>query len=269
MPIAFACISPHPPIIVHEVGRGRERETQRTIAALEQVAQVMEQRSPQTAIIISPHGPIMPESFGVLSAPQAKADFSQWGAPNVSFTFHTDLEMVEAICREARQAHIPLEALAHWGEDLDWGCSVPLYYLRTGLAGARLVALTISFLSPREHYRLGQTVARASSGVDRRVALIASADMSHRLRHDGPYGFHPAGPVLDQQLREAVANWDVEHILNIDVQLRKQAGDDSVPSLSFLMGALSEKDVRPHILSYEGPFGVGYMVAWVEVMGER
>lgn len=269
MPIVFACISPHPPVIVHEVGQGRESETHRTIAALEEVAQAMARHTPQTVVIISPHGPMLPRSFGILTAPQAQGDFRQWGAPGVSLTFDTDLELVETVRREAQQANLSLEPLPHWGQGLDWGCTVPLYYLQSGMAGAKLVALSVSFLSSREHYRLGQAVASAANSSQRRVALIASADMSHRLRHDGPYGFDPAGPALDQRLQEALACWDVEDVLSVDAQLRAQAGDDAVPSLSFLMGALSELAVRPHILSYEGPFGVGYLVAWVEVLGER
>ena len=34
MAIVFACVTPHPPIIVPEVGHGRERQTQATIAGL-------------------------------------------------------------------------------------------------------------------------------------------------------------------------------------------------------------------------------------------
>ncbi len=36
--LKFACISPHPPIIVREVGKGREREIQRTTDAHEPVS---------------------------------------------------------------------------------------------------------------------------------------------------------------------------------------------------------------------------------------
>ena len=42
--IKFACISPHPPIIVREVGHGRERALHRPIDALEQLPVAAEGR---------------------------------------------------------------------------------------------------------------------------------------------------------------------------------------------------------------------------------
>ena len=58
--IVFACISPHPPIIVHEVGQGRERTTQKTIDALEQVARELAEHKPDAAITSAPTGPSSP-----------------------------------------------------------------------------------------------------------------------------------------------------------------------------------------------------------------
>jgi AmmeMemoRadiSam system protein A len=264
--IVFACISPHPPVLVHEVGKGRERTTQKTIDALGEAARGMAQHQPQTVILISPHGPLLPHAFGILTTPRCSGSFAEWGAPQVAFAFENDLEAVELICAEAAQAGLPLEPIARWREGLDWGCTVPLYYLRSGLGDARLLPMTISFLPPRQHFALGQAVARAVRQLDRRVAIIASADLSHSLTESAPNGYDPMGAVFDGKLREAVAAWDVAAVLGMDEDFRRRAAEDAVPSVSFLMGALDGLSVQPQVLSYEGPFGVGYLVAVVEVM---
>lgn len=266
--IKFAGISPHPPIIVPEVGRGREREAQATLDALARLAADLRNHAPQTVVLIATHGPLREAAFALLTAPRAEGDFAQWGAPQLQLRFEVDGEAVQAIAEEARRAGLPLVAIDRWGNGLDWSCTVPLYHLRPGLEGAKLVFLTVSFLSPRQHFALGQAVRRALEGLGRPAAVIASADLSHRLSPEGPYGFDPAGPQFDRAVREAVARWDVATILDMDSGFRERAGDDAVPSLSFLMGALDGLRVWPRVLSYQGPWGVGYLVAAVDILGE-
>ncbi|HJX60934.1 MAG TPA: AmmeMemoRadiSam system protein A [Dehalococcoidia bacterium] len=264
--IVFACVSPHPPILVHEVGMGRERAIQKTIDALEEAARRLAQRQPETVILISPHGPLRADAFGILTAPACSGTFAEWGAPQVAFAFENDLEAVDLVRAEAGQAGLPLEPIARWREGLDWGCTVPLYYLRSGLGDARLVPMTVSFLPPRRHFALGQAVGRAIHQSNRRVAIIASADLSHSLTESAPNGYDPMGAVFDEKLREAIAAWDVAAVLDMEEGFRYHAAEDAVPSVSFLMGALDGLAVQPDVLSYEGPFGVGYLVAAVEVM---
>ena len=264
--IKFACISPHPPIIVREVGRGREGEVQHTIEALEQVAGEISVQRPETVLLMATHGPLNPGAFVLLAAPAAEGDFARWGAPQVSLRSATDPDLIAAIRDEAGRAELPLDAASRWDDGLDWSVTVPLYHLRCGIGDAPLTPMNVSFLSARKHFQFGQAVRRAIDRVGRRAVIVASADLSHRLSDDGPYGFDPAGPELDRRVREAVAFWDVEALLTMDERFRERAGDDAVSSISFLMGALDGLRVRPRVLSYEGPFGVGYMVAAIDIL---
>ncbi|MBI1885629.1 MAG: AmmeMemoRadiSam system protein A [Chloroflexi bacterium] len=261
--VRFAGISPHPPIIVPEVGRGREGQAQRTIDALQRVGRELARHRPETIVIIATHGPLRPNAFGILTSSVAEGDFSQWGAPQVMMRYEVDGDAVRAIREEAQRAGLPLQPIDRW--DLDWSVTVPLYYLGRDLPGVGLVALQVSFLPPREHFALGQAVRKAIDGLGRPAAIIASADLSHRLSEDGPYGFDPAGPEFDRRIEEAVARWDVDGVLSMPLDFRERAGDDAVPSVSFLMGALDGLAVRPRVLAHEGPWGVGYLVAAVEV----
>src|SRR3972149_2746334 len=130
--IKFACISPHPPIIVPEVGRGREREVQRPIDALEQVAADIAVHRPETAFLMATHGPLNPGAFVLLTAPEAQGDFARWGAPEVSMRFQTDRDLIQAVREEAGRSELPLDAADPWDSALDWSVTVPPYYLRCG-----------------------------------------------------------------------------------------------------------------------------------------
>jgi AmmeMemoRadiSam system protein A len=254
---------------VPEVGRGREAETSRTIEALRQVAEELGEQHPETVLIISPHGPLQPSAMGISTAPHAIGSFVQWGAPGVSFTFDNDPEAVMLLQEEASTAGLPLADLDDWGLNLDWGCTVPLYHLRPGVRGARVVPMAISFLSSQAHYILGKAVGRALSRLGRAVAIICSADLSHALLPGAPNGYDPAGREFDERYRQAVEEWDADWMLHVDAEFRHHAAEDAVPQTSLLMGALSHLRVRSRVLSYEGPFGVGYLVAAIEVLGPR
>ena len=267
--IVYACISPHPPIIVHEVGRGRESETAATIAALERVASEIAGFRPELVVLISPHGPIQPNDAGILVDEQASGDMARWDAPEVTFEFENDLPAVALMREEAEKADLALAPIAGWddglNEGLDWGCTVPLYYLRSGIGDARLLPITPCFRTPEYHYRVGEAIGRALRRHDKRTVIICSADLSHALTAAAPGGYNPAGRQFDADYQDAIASWDSDWVLNASTDFRTQAAEDAIVQTAMLMGALSAYRVRPRVLSYEGPFGVGYMVAAIDI----
>ncbi len=86
--------------------------------------------------------------------------------------------------------------------------------------------------------------------------------MSHCLKEEGPYGFHPEGPKFDEDLISALKDKDAGRILKLN-DIYPEAGECGLRSICFLLGILEESGLswQPEILSYEGPFGVGYLVA--------
>jgi aromatic ring-opening dioxygenase LigB subunit len=54
-----------------------------------------------------------------------------------------------------------------------------------------IVILSLSYLSYEAHRLAGQAVRAAADRTGRRIAFIASGDMSHRLTPDAPAGYSP------------------------------------------------------------------------------
>src|SRR3990172_11686020 len=183
--VKFAAVSPHPPTTVREVGRARERETQATIAALEQLAADIGVHRPETVLLMATHGPLNPGAFFLLTAPFAEGDFSRWGAPQVRLRFQTDHELANAIAEQAERAGLPLDTAERWDGGLDWSFTVPLYYLPSPIGDPGLLPMNISFLPPRAPFECGRPVRRAIDNRGQRTVIIASADLSHRLSPDG------------------------------------------------------------------------------------
>ncbi len=259
----FACVSPHPPVIVPAVGHGRERETSATIEALATLRARLAAAAPDTLIVICPHGPVAADRFAILDGP-LRGDLGRFGAGALRFERSCDSELVQAILEACERRGVPLKAVGDWERD-DHSAWVPLHFLQDAAPGAPVVMLAISLLPPQAHHELGCAMAEAIAKTDRRVAIIASADGSHALNSDGPYGFHPAGPRFEEEFQRAFQAWDVSAVLAFDDAYRRDAAEDAVPSLAILMGALSLHEARPRILAAEGPWGVGYMTGLVEI----
>jgi AmmeMemoRadiSam system protein A len=64
---------------------------------------------------------------------------------------------------------------------------------------------------------------------------------------------------------DSLSRLDTHAVLNLDEDLIEHAGECGLRSIVILLGALQGLSATPHILSYEGPFGVGYLVASFEV----
>jgi len=144
----------------------------------------------------------------------------------------------------------------------DWGFNVPLFFLAKDFKG-EIETVLIGLESPNFYFEEGKKFYQSKIlNLKSKIALIASGDLSHCLKEDGPYGFNPDGPKFDKTLIEALKKKDIETIFKLD-ELYPEAGECGLRSFCFLLGILEESEInyQPEILSYEGPFGVGYLVA--------
>ncbi|MCM3870830.1 MAG: AmmeMemoRadiSam system protein A, partial [Pyrinomonadaceae bacterium] len=143
----------------------------------------------------------------------------------------------------------------------DHGTAVPLYFLqRNGWTG-RVVALGYSFLSNEDHLRFGSCIGKAINESGRSAGLIASGDLSHRLKPDAPAGYNPTAYIFDEEVVDALRTNSPERIINIDHDLRRSAGECGYRSMLIALGATREQPSACDVIHYEAPFGVGYLVA--------
>ncbi|KPJ55260.1 hypothetical protein AMJ47_00030 [Parcubacteria bacterium DG_72] len=201
--IKFACFSPHPPLLLPDVGPKEDREkVKKTIVALESLAKTLKEANPDIVFISSPHP--------------------------------------------------------------DWGFNVPLYFLAKDFKEEIKTYLT-GPEPPEVHFAKGKKFYN-NLEKNKNCALIASGDLSHCLKEDGPYGFHPQGPKFDNALIDFLKKKDIKSLLKLD-EIYPEAGECGLRSFSFLLGILEAHSLnsgqawQAEILSYEAPFGVGYLVA--------
>lgn len=268
MSVIWAGIAPHPPIIVPEVGGEETKKVAATCAAMESLAADFKAAKPDSVVITSPHGPVFRDAVAVSLIPELAGSLAAFGAPGVRLVRKNDVELAQAIIRHCAELKVPAVGLGpaearryRTGHDLDHGVLVPLYYLDRAGAAVPLVWVGMSFLPPEELYAFGVAVQRAAEECGRRVAFLASGDLSHRLTREAPAGYHPEAARFDELLVAKVREGDLEGLLKLDPVLAEKAGECGWRSFMMMAGALDGRVVNPEVLSYEGPFGVGYLVA--------
>ncbi|WP_125114858.1 AmmeMemoRadiSam system protein A [Agathobaculum sp. Marseille-P7918] len=267
MTMLGAVLTPHPPVLLPEVGRGREKEIAATDRAMRAAAEQVTRWKPDVLIVASPHTILYGDYFHISPGEAAVGDMSAFGAPQVRILARYDTALREEIVRRAQQADLKAGFLGQRDPALDHGVLIPLYYLQKAGVSCPIVRMGLSGFSPLAHYRLGQCVAAAVEALGRRAVFVASGDLSHKLKDDGPYGFAPEGPKFDEAVTQTMASGDFLQFLMMNPALCERAAECGLRSFQMMAGALDGQAVQPQLLSHEGPFGVGYAVALFPVTG--
>ncbi len=260
MSIEYAFAVPHPPLIIPEVGRGEQHSIQQTIDAYETAGRQIAALAPETVVIVTPHSVLYSDYIHISPGDFAEGDLSRFGAPQVSLRKSYDTELVRAICEQAEAAGISAGTRGEKDKRLDHGALIPLYFIERYFSDYMVVRISLSGLSALEHYRFGKCIRQAVECIGRRVVLVASGDLSHKLTSEGPYGYAPEGPEFDTQLTQALREADFMRLLRFDEGFTEKAAECGLRSFIIMTGALDGRDVNAEMLSYEGPFGVGYAV---------
>lgn len=269
MSMLGAIITPHPPVLLPEVGGGREREIAATDRAMRTAAETVAAWQPDVIIVSSPHTILYRDYFHIAPGDGAVGDMSRFGAPEVRIQASYDTLLREEIIRRAEAEGLHAGTLGQRDSELDHGVLIPLYYLRKAGVRCPIVRMGLSGFSPLDHYRLGKCVQDAVNALGRRAVFLASGDLSHKLKADGPYGYAPEGPQFDDAVTHTMASGDFLEFLTIDPALCERAAECGLRSFQVMAGALDGLAVEPQLLSHEGTFGVGYAIALFPVTGRN
>ena len=258
MSIAAAFMVPHPPMIVPEIGRGREEEIRETIDAYEAVAGEIAALRPETIILSSPHATTYSNYFHISPGYSARGNFAEFGAPKVSFDMQYDVSLRERICMLAEEADFPAGTEGERKKALDHGTMVPLWFICRRYTDFKLIRLGLSGLSPAEHYQLGEMIRQAVEESGRRVVYVASGDLSHKLQDYGPYGYAPEGPEYDKRIMDVAGRAAFDEMLRFDEDFCDRAAECGHRSFLIMAGALDGTAVKAETYSHQDVTGVGY-----------
>ena len=258
MSIIAAFMVPHPPMIVPEIGRGSEKQVEKTIKAYEKVAEEITALKPETIIISSPHSVMYSNYFHISPGGEARGSFAEFGAPQVKFDVKYDEELVEQLTALADTAHFPAGTLGEKKPSLDHGTMVPLWFILKKYKDFKLVRTGLSGFDLLKHYEYGMLIKDAVEKLGRRVVYVASGDLSHKLQDYGPYGFAEEGPVYDSRIMEVCSGARFGELFDFDENFCDKAAECGHKSFVIMAGTLDGRSVDATQYSHEDVTGVGY-----------
>lgn len=269
-------LMPHPPIIIPKIGGGNQFIAFDTLNACKKISNEISSLVPNTIVILSPHGFTPENQISIIDTFFANGDFAEYGAPDLSMEAEIDYKLTKSIINAANENNFPISSLNHqnteiYGKDLklDHGAMVPLYFLNNSNKKYKIVHITCTDLPKLELYKFGILLENCIKNSSSNVVIVASGDLSHKLKDNAYYDYNEIGEVFDKQILNILKNSDVVSLFNMNNDIAQAAAQCALNPLYIMFGCCNYIDLKSNFLSYEGPFGIGYAVFSFHKIGDK
>jgi AmmeMemoRadiSam system protein B len=259
MPIVFAAITPHPPVLIPTIGKDAIKKIEKTKKSMERLEEDLYAAKPDILIIISPHGSYFKTSFTVNVCPEYETDLKEFGDLATKLKFKGELQISSRIIEATKAKKIPAVMISE--PKLDYGSSVPLYYLANHIKNIQIIQIGFCDLNWKTHVDFGYLIKDIIMHSNKRVAVIASGDLSHALTSDSPAGFNKLGAKFDEKIQELLSHKNIAGMLQMDEKFIDEASECGFRAFLILMGVMKNMQYDYKFYSYEFPFGIGYLAA--------
>lgn len=259
MALNYVALLPHSPLLIPEIGQANYNFLAKTAAAYEQVRAGLIAKEISNLIVISPHGPAQADSFLLNVAPEMEIDLKEFGFIPPKTVLSGDALLADQI-KSALRPDFPLQLVSE--NVLDHGSAIPLYLLKNFRPDFKIIVIRpADNLGREEQFKFGEKLGAVIAASDKKIAVIASGDLSHRLKKKSPGGYSPKGAKFDNKLIEYLSDpaSAALNILNMDEKLVTAAGECGLKPLLVALGALSGTSWQPQMLGYQTDFGIGYL----------
>lgn len=252
---------PHPPTAIPVLDKNAETKLRNTVQSLKEAAKEIAALQPDTVILITPHGPRFQGHYYLPSQKRVSGDFSAFGDKKHILGFDNDVELGKKLENAGAGKNVSVGFIDdktmkrnNIPYDLDYGVTVPLYYLTKEYTSFRLLPVSLGDGGPKDHYRLGillRDVIRDS--FEGNAVVIASGDMAH--------GTGETAAAFDKTVKQLLLKEASEELLSLDPAVKADCEECGLDVCRVLLGTLDGFAYLTNLLSYEAPFGTGYLAA--------
>ncbi len=258
MSLVFAAMVPHPPLLMPSIGKEKVGILVQTQQALEKLEQDLYLSKPDIILIISPHEGLYEDTFVVNAHTQFHSSYTEFGDVITKEEWAGATDLAAKISHVSNMKNIPTRLISE--ETLSHGASIPLHFLTMHMDTVRVLPIGFSNLEPKKHIEFGEVLKEVIMDHNKRVAIIASGDLSHTLTNDAPAGYDETGALFDKELITLLETRNTAGIIQFNPLIISAAQECGYRSLLLLLGMIKEMDYEFKTYSYEYPFGVGYLV---------
>lgn len=261
MPFVGAGIVPHSPLLIPSIGKEYHKETKKTQRAMETLVQELYALRPDCICVIHPHGTVPANVFPVQTASVFAADFSEFGDlvtnrtwPATTRLSHELLEHAEDHGFPARFMHTP---------QLSHDVAVPLQFFPTFEQRVGILPIgTSPTLDRQTHVYWGSLLGEIFHRSHERIVVLISAELSHHASAAASGGVRPEGERFDHEVQSLLRKKNLSlNLLGLNDELIELADACGYLPLLVWSGIMKRKNLAVRKLSYESPFGIGFLVA--------
>lgn len=254
----WAALMPHAPILHKEIAGPMLGRCLSTVEGIKKLVSQIDVDSTSYIFLVDPHAYYYKLGYlAVELAQKYEGSLANFGAPELKVEMEGPGGEGESILNHIKK-HISVSVHSKEIYPLDHGAVVPLVFLNNNRKKLpRLILVNPIGLSLADSYSLGKILRSYIS--NERWGLLASGDLSHTLTPDAPAGYAKEGAILDRAVVSSLKNSSPEPIFSLNERVIVNAGECGLRSVLIMLGLISGEQVE--VLSYEGPFGVGYCTA--------
>lgn len=254
--IVFAAYVPHSPFLIESIGKDKTKQLKKTLKALKTVEHNLYASMPDVVIFVGGHSNVMVDSFTLSYGPALSTGFKDVGDFQISSQFNADTRLIQLI----REHFINKQSVVYTNDSkLDYAISTPLTLLMGKMPQTKIVALHHTMENATAHFEFGKELREVLEQTNKRVAIIATGDLSHCLTPDAPGGFSEYGKAFDDLVKQQIKKPPYKKLLGLPDDFISNAQECGLRQLALLLGVLSDYNYKAEQLSYEAPFGVGYL----------
>ncbi|MEI6379239.1 MAG: AmmeMemoRadiSam system protein B [Candidatus Falkowbacteria bacterium] len=255
MPLAYACLLPHSPVLLPGIAPSHGAELKKTLEHCRQIGSELIAAEPDIIITLSPHGVVQDKAFTINTAMRFASNFTEFGDLGTKQSRDGDLSLADQLI--GPDFNFPVEAIS--SPVLDYGSAVSLTFLPE--SKAKLLPIYTSNLSLSNHFLFGQKLGELIKKQDKPIALVASGDLSHRLNRRSPAGYSPKAKWFDKRVIKALETKKIDELINLDKALLDNVEECGLKPILILLGAMSTMSLSAEIVGYDYPMGIGWVTA--------
>lgn len=258
MSLVFSAIVPHSPLFIPSIGSEHAGALRVTTKALETITAALAAARPDTLICLTSHAATAAEAVTFNIRPTYQMNFEEFGEYSTRATVAGDPGFAHHLKRRFDSERPSTPVVVTSQEILDYGVTIPLFYFLRTLPTLRVIPIGDTLRTYRQQLRIGHRLRRPIYQEHRRVAVVASANLSHRLNELSPAGVSPKAKAFDRRVLEAIAKNRPSSLTRFRPETLAEVQECGLRPILLLFGILEGTAITPELLSYEGPFGIGH-----------
>ncbi len=263
-------IVPHSPILISTIGKNNSAILKKTAESFKAIKSEIIKDKIDLIIIISPHKKNNSD-ININSHFELKLDFKEFGDYSSRLNIESDIRMSYLLKEAVEPDFYPSLIADH---KADYGSAIPLYTLlsENNQKDINIKAKSLIINSSTEkdlnyHFEFGKKISELIESSDKRISLIASAELSHCLNYNAPGGFHQKAILFDEKTIEKIKKGkdNIEEFLSSDNKLAQEAKECGLRPIATLLGIINNREYSPKTLSYQKELGVGYLTMNINI----